>query len=199
MKNPNIIKSIEKYIRETCPGILKHTQGVASFLAQLTKRHGLDSKRALIAAWGHDIFRCHSENEIKNEIEKKQVELETFPASHEDWILFHGPLAAIHFPSLFNYKDPQVLKAMWNHTILSPKPTAFEASLYIADKLEPGKELSGDKKLIKSALNNISEGLYNLVLSTTDYLQKNDKRPHQNQIDFLKNYESGYRVSSRPL
>ena len=169
MKTRETLNAIKAYTKVNCPLLIPHLESVRRLALELATHHHLDHGKLEIASWGHDIFRTLPEIELTRLIKSHQNELMDPITIKTPRVLYHGPLAAILFPGLFHYNDPEVLRAIRYHSVISDDPHPIEAALFIADKLEPGKNRKNSKKLLCLAKNDLFNGLYELVVQIINH------------------------------
>ena len=186
MKTRETLSAIKAYVRVNCPSMISHLESVSRLALEFATHHHLDHGKLEIASWGHDIFRTLPENKLKEHIEFHRNEHWGPITINAPRVLYHGPLAAILFPELFHYDDPEVLRAIRYHSVISDNPHPIEAALFIADKLEPGKRRKNRKKLLDMAENDLFNSLYELVVQITNHHKTQGYQVHPTFLRFLE-------------
>jgi predicted HD superfamily hydrolase involved in NAD metabolism len=90
-----------------------------------------------LAAWGHDIARALSPQELLTRA--RGFSLEVSPVEEEAPILLHGPVGAEILRQEYGIDDPQVLAAARFHSTGRVGMSLLEKVIFVADKIEPGK------------------------------------------------------------
>jgi predicted HD superfamily hydrolase involved in NAD metabolism len=118
-------------------GLVEHIEGVVAEARRLARLHGVDEKRATLAAWGHDIARALSPSELLTEARRLRLALD--PVEEQAPILLHGPIGAAILSRDYGIDDPEVLAATQYHTTARAGMSTLEKVVFLADKIEPGK------------------------------------------------------------
>lgn len=137
--NHDLLATADSFVRDRLSERrYAHTLRVADTAERLAEIHDLDQRRTRLAALLHDAAR-----ELK-------------PAEHlalaEDWEiplgkperenpkLLHGPVAAELARRELGVEDEEILEAVRVHTAGSPGMTPLALALFVADKIEPGRD-----------------------------------------------------------
>ena len=97
----------------------------------------LDREQVELAAWGHDIARALSHQELP--ARAREFGLEVSPVEEEAPILLHGPVGAEILRREYGIDDPDVLAAARFHSTGRAGMSLLEKVIFVADKIEPGK------------------------------------------------------------
>ena len=89
--------------------------------------------------------------------------------------LLHGRAAAVFLHKRFNVTDTDILEAVRYHTFGKPGMCALAKILYIADKVEPGRENSSNEHIQKLMEFSLDGMLYDVLKKNIEYLKKQDK------------------------
>ncbi|NMA69661.1 MAG: HD domain-containing protein [Desulfitobacterium sp.] len=156
------------------PNRLQHTLSVVKWALELSKKHGVEEKKAHLAALLHD---------LKKEVDKnKQLEyakkwgIIKFKEDLENPHILHGPLAAYWLEYYKGYKDKEVLRAIAHHTLGAPGMGILEMLIYSADLTEETRNYPQVDKLRQSLYDNLEQGTLACMEHTIAYLKKT-KRP----------------------
>lgn len=118
-------------------GLARHIAGVAAEARRLARRHGVDEERTTLAAWGHDIARAMSAEELLAAAQGYGLDISPVEAAAP--ILLHGPVAAEILARRFSISDQEVLEAVRWHTTGSADMSPLAKVVLVADKIEIGK------------------------------------------------------------
>lgn len=118
-------------------GLAEHVEGTVAEARRLARRYGIDEEQVELAAWGHDLARAFSPQELL--AAAHQFGLEVSPAEEQAPILLHGAVAAEMLRRDYGIDDPQVLAAARFHTVGRAGMSALEKIIFVADKIEPDK------------------------------------------------------------
>ena len=134
-----LLEAAEGYARERLSNKrYAHTQRVAETAERLAEFHGLDSKKARLAGLLHDAAREVGKEELLRVAEEDDLAVGDF--EHERPMLLHGPVAAELARRDLGVKDGEILDAVRAHTTGEPGMGALALTLFVADKVEPGRE-----------------------------------------------------------
>jgi predicted HD superfamily hydrolase involved in NAD metabolism len=98
---------------------------------------GLDRERVELAAWGHDIARALSPQELL--ASARRFGLEVSPVEEEAPILLHGPVGSEILRRDYGIEDAEVLAAARFHSTGRAGMSLLEKVIFVADKVEPSK------------------------------------------------------------
>ena len=134
-----LLEAAEGYARERLSNKrYAHTQRVAETAERLAEFHGLDSKKARLAGLLHDAAREVGKEELLRVAEEDDLAVGDF--EHERPMLLHGRVAAELARRDLGVKDGEILDAVRAHTTGEPEMGPLALTLFVADKVEPGRE-----------------------------------------------------------
>ena len=134
-----LLEAAEGYARERLSNKrYAHTLRVAETAERLAEIHGLESKKARLAGLLHDAAREVGKEELLRVAEEDNLAVGDF--EHERPMLLHGRVAAELARRDLGVKDGEILDAVRAHTTGEPEMGPLALTLFVADKLEPGRE-----------------------------------------------------------
>jgi predicted HD superfamily hydrolase involved in NAD metabolism len=183
-----LIKDAENYARERLSDKrYAHTLRVAETIERLAKLHGLDPEGSRLAGLLHDTAREIGKEELLRVAEEDGLSVGDF--ERERPILLHGPVAAKLAGEDLGVKDGEILDAVRVHTTGEPGMGPLALALFVADKIEPGREQSGVEGLRDLA----SESLYRAARAALEdsisYNERRDRPAHpksRQTLDWLR-------------
>jgi len=135
---------------ETLIGMLKervndhrftHIMGVAETARLVAQAYGCDQAKAYTAGLLHDWDKCYTDDEIRQRVQALDVSVDSdVLASMAQTI--HGLTAAAYFEQTY-VVDPEIVQAVARHTTGAVDMTPLDMCLYIADALEPNRQMAG--------------------------------------------------------
>lgn len=142
-----------------------HSLGVMEMAVEMAKTFGVDEKKAEIAGLLHDCAKQIEKHEQLRLCEEYGLELDD--TKRANLALLHSELGAKLAETEFGITDPEILGAIFYHTLGKPKMTPLEKILYVADMAEPNRQdypgLKGLRALCETNLDEAT--LYGLELS----------------------------------
>ena len=119
-------------------GLLQHCERTVQVCSDLALQYGEDVERAQVAALLHDVARPLAPEELLRIARQYRLPItwvdETMP------FLLHGPVGAVLMRRDFGITDEGMLEAVSCHTVGRPNMSTLARVLFIADKIELGKE-----------------------------------------------------------
>lgn len=122
-----------------------HTLRVAETAERLAEIHSIDPKKARLAGLLHDTAREVGKGELLHVAEEDGLAVGDF--EREQPMLLHGPVAAEFARGDLGVKDGEILDAVRVHTTGEPEMGPLALTLFVADKIEPGREGPGVENL----------------------------------------------------
>jgi predicted HD superfamily hydrolase involved in NAD metabolism len=168
-----------------------HTLRVAGTAERLAGLHGLDPKKARLAALLHDSAREVGEEKLSRIADEEGIarsELE-----RERPVLLHGPVAAELARKDLGVEDEEVLEAVRAHTMGAPGMGPLALALYVADKIEPDRDQPGVEDLRKLAPENLRGAAAAALKDSISYNEQRDCPNHPKSLQTLEWLESSGR------
>ena len=148
-----------------------HTIGVAYLAASLAMCHGISHRDALVAGLLHDCAKHYDETFLTEQC----VALGLQVSEHElklPWLL-HAAYGAYLAEQEYHIVNPDILRAIRNHTVGRPEMTPLEQIIFVADYFEPERTQKTEPPLDeirKIAFGNLEEAVYLVLENTIRYL-----------------------------
>ncbi len=132
------IEALKAAIARLPRGLAEHVERVVAEADRLAAGFKeLGKEQVELAAWGHDIARALSPQELLPRA--RRFGLEVSPVEEEAPILLHGPVGAEILRQEHGIDDPEVLAAARFHSTGRAGMSLLEKVIFVADKIEPGK------------------------------------------------------------
>lgn len=190
MELTEIRKQLKKKLEK---GRYEHTKGVMYTAGCLAMAHGYSVSQAMLAGLLHDCAKCiPNEQKIKlcekNHILISQVE-------YESPYLLHAKLGAYLAETEYGVSDPHILHAVKVHTTGEPDMSTLDKIIYIADYIEPGRELAPNLDRIRElAFHDLNACMAEILHDTLRYLaERGGTIDHVTKMtyDFYRQYREG--------
>lgn len=162
-----------------------HSLGVAKMAKYLAKIHGINPKKAIIAAYLHDYCKNDSieyVNSLLNEEDK--IECEKFP------VLYHSYGSAEYYLKYIG-NDIDIYNAIRNHVFGRIGMSKLEEIILISDYTEENRKYDNCIKVRDILLNegNMNKAIYESTKFVVEYISRKQKTPHPTQLSVLEYYK----------
>lgn len=162
-----------------------HVLGVVETAIKLAKINEVDEKKAEIAALAHDIAKNMTIYELKEIIDKNNIELSYDEEENQEiWHSIVGPILA---KEVFKIEDEEILSAMRWHTTGKENMSKLDKVIYMADMIEPNRNFKGVDVLRRETFKDLDNGVLQGLNHTIKYLLNKDVPININSIK-ARNY-----------
>jgi predicted HD superfamily hydrolase involved in NAD metabolism len=183
-----LIKDAKNYARERLSDKrYAHTLRVAETIERLAKLHGLDPEGSRLAGLLHDAAREIDKEELLRIAEEDGLSVGDF--ERERPILLHGPVAAKLAGEDLGVEDGEILDAVRVHTTGEPGMGPLALALFVADKIEPGREQPGVEGLRDLAPESLYRAARAALEDAISYNERRDRPAHpksRQTLDWLR-------------
>ena len=172
-----LLEAADDYARERLSDKrYEHTVRVAETARRLAKLHGLDQEKARLAGLLHDTAREIGKEELLRVAEEDGLSVGDF--ERERPILLHGPVAAELAREDLGVEDVEILDAVRAHTTGEPGMGPLALALFVADKIEPGREQPGVEDLRELAPASLHRAARAALEDSVSYNERRDRPAH---------------------
>lgn len=147
----------------------EHCRRVASHSEELAKQFNYDSKKAVTAAYLHDLSDVIPFEKMVDLCPKFNIDV--LPEERDFPMLLHQKFSRIIAIELFNIEDTEILNAIECHTTLKENPETLDLILFIADKLS--WSTAYNRQFIDSMYSGLKLSLHNAAFAYIEYLYNN--------------------------
>lgn len=164
-----------RQLREKMKGILSesrysHSAGVEQVCYDLALIHGEDTTKAGIAGILHDCAKYMTDDEIIRECERYQIKMSETERRLPGQLL-HSKLGAVYARKKYEVTDEDILNAIKFHTTGRPAMSKLEKILFVADYIEPNREIIPNLDYIREvAYQDLDEAIKLITKQTLEYL-----------------------------
>lgn len=156
------------------PKRFTHTLGVAVTAANIAAVHGCDVKKAYLAGLLHDCAKYLTGNELIEQCKKADIPLSEVELSNT--ALIHGKVGAYFARTKYEVKEEDILSAIAYHTTGRPGMSMLEKIVYLADYMEPGRNMKcrpySLEKIRKACYTDLDKALIMVLECCVTYLKK---------------------------
>lgn len=138
MANPRLWQAAQARLEGLPAGLRDHCQRVSEKARELARRYGEEEERVALAALLHDVARARGTEELLAQAEALGLSVSQVERAMP--VLLHGPVAAELARRELGVSDEEVLAAVAWHSTGRKGMTPLEKVVFLADKLDPGKE-----------------------------------------------------------
>ncbi|MFN2364728.1 MAG: nicotinate-nucleotide adenylyltransferase [Halarsenatibacteraceae bacterium] len=176
----NLVEQIKHYLKNNLSDYrYKHTLRVVETASKINPDQS-QLQKVKIAALCHDLCKGYSNLKLQELVKKSNWPLKTFEYSKES--LLHGPASAYLTEIKFDIRDSQILEAIRYHTIGHPDLSLIGKIVFLADKIEPGRDYPGRDAIYSLSLKNIDQAILKLTDHNLQYLTDRNIEIHPNLI-----------------
>jgi predicted HD superfamily hydrolase involved in NAD metabolism len=143
---------------------VNHILGVEAMSVELARTHGLNEEKAALAGLMHDLAKYFKPQRLLDMAKAEGLELD--PVDLVNPHLLHADVGAIVARDDFQVTDPEVLRAIADHTLGRPCMSALSCVVFLADSLELGR---GDDQVLQNLRHLSHQNLITAVWHTCDY------------------------------
>lgn len=180
-----LVKKVEKYLKENVSkSRYEHSLRTAKMAKKLCKLYNQDQEKGYFVGIAHDICKQESEEVLFSLAQKDGdgfSELEKNKPS-----LLHGRAASIKLKEFFEVTDSDIIEAVKNHTFGKEGMCDLAKILFVADKIEPGREHISSSYVKKLLRNDLNQVVKNILIDNIEYLEKKGKKIANETYLFLK-------------
>ena len=190
MNDDHILKTAAGYARERLSDKrFGHTVRVAETAERLARVHGLDPQKARLAGLLHDLARETDGDTLLRTATEHGVPIGE--PEREKPMLLHGPVAAEVAEAELGVKDDAVLEAIRVHTTGEPGMGPLSLAVFVADKIEPGREGEWVEELRGLAEGDLGEAARESLKSSISHNEERERAIHPRSREALKWLQDG--------
>lgn len=160
----------------------KHSVRVAQTCAKLCERFGLNPQIGFFVGIAHDMFKDMDDDSLLETAARDGNPLLKIEKARPS--LLHGRAAAVSLKEDWGVDDPEILEAVANHTFGKAGMGDLAKLLYVADKIEPGREQVTPEytaRLMAMTINGMTAAV---VSESMEYLKGKGKKVAPETLDF---------------
>lgn len=151
-----------------------HSMRTAEMCKKLCLHYGVDSDKGYLSGVAHDMCKKMDDNLLLAIATRDGLPISDL--EREKPSLLHGRVAAIKIKETFGITDPEILEAVANHTFGGENICPLAKLLFVADKIEPGRENITQKYLDKLFSMPMNTMVYTVLNENIKYLKKKNKK-----------------------
>lgn len=168
-------ESVRKYaLASVSEERYKHSVRVAQTCAKLCARFGLNEQVGFFVGIAHDICKSMSDQDLLKTAALDGEPLQKIEKARPS--LLHGRAAAVLLRNDWNVQDKDVLEAVANHTFGKVGMSDLAKLLYVADKIEPGRDNVTPEYTERLMAMSVNQMTAFVVKESMDYLEKKGKK-----------------------
>lgn len=149
----------------------EHSLGVEYTAGTMAFMYGVDLEKALIAGLLHDCAKYVPNDKKISKCEKHKIPISECEYANPE--LLHAKLSAVYAEEKYGITDKEILSAICFHTTGKPAMTTLEKIIYIADYIEPNRNILPEMDIIrKEAYQDLDLCLLHILQNCIHYLGK---------------------------
>lgn len=163
-----------------------HTIRVTEVAAALANHYKIDVEQVELAALYHDYYKDTSDVELIASIQQYNLPSALLTYDKELW---HGPVAAAVVKDKHEDINEDVYHAIYYHTTGRPHMSMIEKIVFIADYIEPNRQIPGIEAVRIAAYEAIDDAVFLALNNTVAFLRSLNKAIYPTTLKALKYYE----------
>ena len=170
-----------------------HTMGVAYTATSLAMVYGGDMEKAEIAGLLHDCAKCMDLKKMIRVCEKAGLEISDLERNSVS--LLHSKAGSVLVSEKYGYKDEDIINAVRYHTTGRPGMSLLEKIIFVADYMEPGRDVASDLPEVRHLAFNsdtIDDAVLKILFDSLVYLKSTGREIDpmtQRTYDFYKTHD----------
>lgn len=183
-----LTEKVRRYVKKSVSEKrYSHSVRTAEMCRKLCALYGLDEKTGYFAGISHDMCKNFKPEQLLSLAQEDGADVSELELKKPS--LLHGRAAAIVLKNDFGVTDSSVLEAVANHTFGKTGMCGLAKVLYVADKIEPGREHITEDYLARLLALSL-DGLVKAVLEENiDYLRKKGSAVAQESEKLLESLQ----------
>ena len=169
LNNPDLLKELVK--KNISEHRYLHSLSVANLCKELASYHNVDENKAYLAGLLHDCCKFYGDDankRLEEYLKKYEPEkLNGIVGAYHSWVAYY------YLKEKMNFKDEEILNAIYNHTILNSNDDLI-LILYIADKREPLRGINDN--VVDIAKKDLMKAYEILKKDVEDYIKSKNER-----------------------
>ena len=181
------IQMTEKLKSKLSPKRFEHSIGVEYTAGTMAFMYGADYNKALTAGLLHDCAKYVPNDKKITKCEKRGIPISECEYKNPE--LLHAKLSAVYAREKYGVDDEEILSAITYHTTGRPDMTLMDKIIYIADYIEPNRNvLSEMEEIRREAYTDIDKCLLHILKNCVMYLDKKGAAIHPVTKDTYEYY-----------
>lgn len=165
------IKMREKLQEKLPAKRYEHSLGVEYTAGTMAFIYGVDLEKSLIAGLLHDCAKYVPNDKKIAKCKKRGIPITDYELKNPE--LLHAKLSAVYAKEKYGVEDEEILSAIRSHTTGKPAMSTLDKIIYIADYIEPNRNILPDMEQIrKEAYKDLDVCLIHILRNCVNYLQK---------------------------
>ena len=145
---------------------LDHTMLTTCEAVKLAARYRVDAKKTRLAAILHDCIKLPNK-ELLAYCDEHCCDISE--EERKNPYLIHSRLGAVIAMEEYGVTDPEVLSAIRHHTLGCVGMSLMDKIIYVADKIEPGRDFEGVDEMREAAYEDINRAMLMVMQHSAEY------------------------------
>ena len=160
-----------------------HSLRVAEESQKLAKHYNIDEQKAYLAGLVHDIAKEYSDEKNRQIIDKYNLSKDLLKVENKKNL--HADIGSIIAKKNYNLSN-EICNAIKYHTFGDVNMNLLDIIVFVADKIEPGKNYEGIEEERKMAYINIKKSMIICIENKIKKLNKENKYISPKTMEVLK-------------
>ena len=167
-----------------------HSIRVAEEAKELAKYYGVNEENTYIAGLLHDIAKEYDRDLNKYWIDKYNLDKSLLDSSNSK--ICHALVGSVVAKELFGVSE-DIARAIKYHTIGNINMTLLDKIIFVADKIENGKDYPGIDEERRLAYKDIDKALLKCIQNSKVVLENKGRCLHEDTVKLLQNLQAKFR------
>lgn len=177
------IEEIKEYLRNNLSEYrYEHSIRVAEEARKLANHYNLNEESAYLAGLLHDMAKEYSKEENRKIISEYKLDEDLLNDSNKR--VCHAIIGSVIAKELYNVSD-DICQAIRYHTVGNKNMSFFDKIIFIADKIESGKNYPGIEEERRLAYIDLDKCLVLCLTNTKDKLEDDNKQFNKDSEELL--------------
>ncbi|GEN56067.1 HD domain-containing protein [Halolactibacillus alkaliphilus] len=158
-----------------------HTERVTETALELAARFHVVPEKAMLASVFHDYCKYRPLDEMRRIIEMTAtLPNDLLDYHHELW---HGPVASVLVETELGIKSSDVRAAIFWHTTGHKQMTDLEKVVYLADYIEPGRDIPGIEVVRRKATYDLDAAVFLACKNSISFLVSKSRKVYPDALN----------------
>ncbi|MBN2395462.1 MAG: bis(5'-nucleosyl)-tetraphosphatase (symmetrical) YqeK [Candidatus Atribacteria bacterium] len=158
----------------------QHSCMVSKVAEEIARYYHVSTEKAKVLGLIHDCAKDLTHHDLQDLVKKYHIRLTEIEKCIPG--IWHAYVGAYLARDIFEIDDPEMLQAIKYHSTGSDSLNLLGKIIYIADKIEPGREINSNGKIRELVWQDIDQAMLELLNSELKYLVSKNEIIHPDTL-----------------